>query len=253
MILHPIIFEIGNFAVYSYGLMLALGAALAVVLTLREAKKEGISEEVILDISILAILSGVIGSRLFYVFFYEWDYYHYHPWQILNLRSEGLVFYGAFIFGLITLLLYVRYKKLNPWKLLDLFSPYLALGYAIARIGCFLNGCCYGKPTSLPWGVVFPDLDPIPRHPTQIYSTILSLALFAILKWLFPRRKFNGEVFLVFLLGYSGGRFINEFFRENLEIFPGMTIGQGISLLIFVAAAIITFVILRKKRMSKDS
>ena len=189
--MYPILLKIGSITVYSYGFMLALGVGVSLILIMRKARKEGIDEEAVLDLTIITVLSGLIGARLFYVFFYDWEYYRLNPLQILDFRNEGLVWYGAFILGAAAALLYVRIKRLSFWRTFDLFAPYLALGYAFGRIGCFLNGCCFGTPTDLPWGVVFPGLDAVPRHPAQLYSTLLSLGLFAFLLWLYPRRRFD--------------------------------------------------------------
>ena len=120
----------------------------------------------------------------------------------------------------------------------DLFAPYLALGYAFGRIGCFLNGCCFGTPTTLPWGVVFPGLDLVPRHPAQLYSALLSLGLCAFLLRLYPRRRFDGQVFLAYVIGYALLRFGVEFVRENLIIWGGFSIAQVVAAAILVIAGV---------------
>ncbi len=236
--MHPILFQFGDRPIYAYGVMLALAIAICEILLLRTAKRYGFKEETILDISIIAIICGVLGSRLFYVYFYEWEYYSQHLLAILDLRRQGLVFYGSIIGGVLGVLLYLKTKKTSFWEISDLFAPYLALGEAIGRIGCFLNGCCYGQPTALPWGIVFPGLDAVPRHPTQIYSTLLGLGLFVFLTWFYRRRKFQGQVFLVYVMGYAVLRFIVEFFRENLVVWHSITIGQATAFGIAVLAAL---------------
>jgi len=237
--MYPILLKIGSITVYSYGFMLALGVGVSLILIMRKARKEGIDEEAVLDLTIITVLSGLIGARLFYVFFYDWEYYRLNPLQILDFRNEGLVWYGAFILGAAAALLYVRIKRLSFWRTFDLFAPYLALGYAFGRIGCFLNGCCFGTPTDLPWGVVFPGLDAVPRHPAQLYSTLLSLGLFAFLLWLYPRRRFDGQVFLAYIIGYALLRFGLEFVRENLIIWGSLSIAQVVAAGLLVIAGLI--------------
>ena len=237
--MHPVLFRIGDIAVYSYGFMMALGVAVSLVLITKKARKEGIDEEPVLDLTIISVLAGLIGARLFYVFFYDWDYYRMNLLQILDFRNEGLVWYGAFILGAIAAIIYIRIKGLSFWRMLDLFAPYLALGYAFGRVGCFLNGCCFGTPTMVPWGVVFPALDLVPRHPTQLYSAILSLGLFAYLLRLYPRRRFEGQVFLTYIIGYALLRFAVEFFRENLIVAAGFSIAQVMAAGILILAVIV--------------
>ncbi len=236
--MYPILLEIGRITVYSYGFMLALGVGVSLILIMRKARKEGIDEEAVLDLTIITVLSGLIGARLFYVFFYDWDYYRLNLLQILDFRNEGLVWYGAFILGAAAALLYMRIKRLSFWRMFDLFAPYLALGYAFGRIGCFLNGCCFGTPTTLPWGVVFPGLDLVPRHPAQLYSALLSLGLCAFLLRLYPRRRFDGQVFLAYVIGYALLRFGVEFVRENLIIWGGFSIAQVVAAAILVIAGV---------------
>lgn len=244
--MYPVLLRIGDITVYSYGFMLALGVAVSLILIMRQAKKEGIDEEPVLDLTIISVLAGLIGARLFYVFFYEWDYYRLNLLQILDFRNEGLVWYGAFILGAAAAIVYMRIKKLSFWRMIDLFAPYLAVGYAFGRIGCFLNGCCFGTPTMMPWGVVFPGLDLVPRHPSQIYSSLLSLGLFVYLLRLYPRRRFDGQVFLTYIIGYAILRFGVEFFRENLVVWAGFSIAQVVAAGILVIAGVIYWYLSRK-------
>jgi len=237
--LHPILFKIAGIPVYSYGFMLALGVAVSLILVVLKAKQQGIEEEPILDLTIISVLAGLIGARLFYVFVYDWGYYRLNPWQILDFRNEGLVWYGAFILGAIAALVYIRLKNLPFWRMSDLFAPYLALGYAFGRIGCYLNGCCFGLPTTMHWGVIFPGLDLVPRHPTQLYSAGLSLLLFAYLLWLYPRCRFAGQVFLAYIIGYALMRFGVEFFRDNLIVWAGFSVAQVVAAVILVIAVIV--------------
>lgn len=136
--------------------------------------------------------------------------------------------------GLLPFVVYLRRKELSFWAMADIFAPFLALGYAIVRIGCFLNGCCYGAITSSKWGVVFPAVDGFYRYPTQLYSSALNLVLFAILFWLYPRRRFNGQVFTVYIIGYALYRFIVEFFRDSLIMIGVLSLGQVYTLILLL-------------------
>lgn len=231
--MYPELLHIGPVTIYAWGAMLALALLLLAFLMSSRFKKAGINPDYALDIILLCVLAGIIGSRLFYVVFYDWSYFADHPAQIFSLANGGfggLVWYGGFFGGALAFYLYIRWRKLNFWDMADLVVPYMALAYAMVRIGCFLNGCCYGVPTSLPWGVAFPDLDSLHRHPTQLYSTIINLGIFYGLLKLYPRRTFKGEVFLAYLGLYSIYRFIIEFFRENLVVGGVLTISQLIAL-----------------------
>lgn len=232
--MHPVLIQIGKFQIYSYGFMLALGFVVALLLCLRLARREGFPRDTIVDVSLLAVLAGIIGSRLTYVFLYDWPYFSQHPLEILNLRNQGLVFQGGLVLAVVAVGIYVVVKRVPFWPIADIMAVFISLGYGIARIGCFLNGCCYGKVTDVPWGVVFPGLGDLPRHPTQLYSSFSAVILFLFLYWFYPRRRFDGQVFILYLIGYSIIRFIIEFWRENLIVWQHLTVAQVTALVIII-------------------
>jgi len=225
---------------------LALGIAVAIVGMRRMFKQNGYPEEKLYDLALITVISGIIGSRLFYVVFYAWDAFLENPLMFFNLQEGGLVFYGSFLGGLVGGLVYLWRQKMPFWEVADMAAPYLALAYAIGRVGCFLNGCCYGKPTGLPWGVVFPGVDGLPRHPTQVYSSLAALGLFAFLSWLYRRRSFSGQVFLCYVAGYALMRFIIEFWRENLVLWAGLTVGQ-VTALAAILLTLPVYTVLKKR------
>jgi phosphatidylglycerol:prolipoprotein diacylglycerol transferase len=137
--------------------------------------------------------------------------------------------------------IYIWKKGLSFWQMADIYSPYTALGYAIVRIGCFLNGCCFGDVTSSKWGVVFPAVDNYFRYPTQLYSSAINFIFFILLMKLFPRRRFPGQVFLVYVIGYAIYRFVIEFFRFNVYYYDHLSIAQFISLTLFALGVIFYF------------
>jgi phosphatidylglycerol:prolipoprotein diacylglycerol transferase len=186
------------------------------------------------------LISGIVGARIVYVAM-NIQYYMRNPVEIINLTKGGLVWYGAFIFGMIGAALFLKKNRINFWTAGDLFAPYIALAQAFGRIGCLLNGCCYGSvvPAGSILGVVFPN-ESVSRYPTQIFSAILLLIIFIILIIWQKRRHFNGEIFLAYGLLYSMKRFGIEFFRGDYpKILHGLTISQLISAAIFVVCLII--------------
>jgi len=241
--MYPILFSHDNLTIYSWGAMLALALVIISYFLYKKFLEEDINPDHLINLILLCTIFGIVGARLFYVLFYEWDYYSLHPLQIIWQQGglAGLVWYGGFAGGLLAAIIYVRRQQLDFWKLADLFAPYMALAYAIVRVGCFLNGCCYGKACALPWAVSFPVVDDLYRHPTQLYSSFLNIIIFIVLWYLYPRRKWKGEVFVSYLVLYSAYRFVVEFFRENLLWGSFLTISQWISLGVFALGSFILF------------
>lgn len=242
--MQPVLFEIGGIPVYSWGFMLALAVITAILGISRLFAREGHNSDIVLDLVILSVVFGIIGARLSYILVYEWDAFISNPLSFLSLSHgglSGLIWYGGFIGGLLAFIIYLWKKRLPFWNVADMFAPYLALGYAFVRVGCFLNGCCYGDVTHSFLGVVFPIVDNLHRHPTQLYSAGINVLLFAFLIWYFPRRKFSGQVFLFYLMGYALYRFVIEFFRFNLVMYGPFSMGQVYTAILFAVALILYF------------
>lgn len=234
----PVLFRIGPLDVYSWGFALSLAVLAGTLLLYRQAPKTGLlTPDQVIDMAIWLVVGGIVGARLFYVVVYEPGTYLKQPALIFALWQGGMVYYGALIGGFIAGVWFVRRNHLPFWPLADLVAPPLALGYGIVRIGCFLNGCCYGKPTSF-LGVVFPYLDDIPRYPTQIFSSVLGFTLFFVLLAVQRKKSFDGQVFLLFLIIYGIGRTAVEFLRENLTVFGPVTVSQLISIIIIIIAGV---------------
>lgn len=230
--MHPVMIQIGSLTIYSYGVMLAIAFGVGIWLAYLQAEECNIEKKVILDLSLYILLASLIGSRGIYILL-NLENYLSHPWEIIFSRS-GFVFYGGLIFGIIVAGLYLIYYKLPFWRMADLFAPSVAIGEAIGRIGCLLNGCCYGKPTHLGWGIAMPD-HPGFIHPTQVYSSLCSLFIFCFLRlWLKKGwRRFEGQIFCWYLILQPLSRFLIEFFRgDNPAILWHLTISQVISSLI---------------------
>ena len=268
--MYRILFNIGSFPIYSYGVMIALAFIIGIFLAMKESKRIGENPERILDISLYVILGALIGGRLGYVIFYL-DYYLKNPIKILYFRQGGLAFLGGFILAFILGSWYVRRNKLSFWKYTDIAAPSLAIGIGIARIGCFLNGCCFGL-ISENFGLKFPSLNmppvylqqlkdgliasgspfTLPVIPTQLYSSLYGFSIFLILMWIKKYKKYDGFIFLNFLVLYSVSRFIIEFFRfyeNNYKMFNYFTVTQAICIIIILCSLICMKVLKKRKQI----
>ena len=238
--MHPLLLKFGPLTIYSYGVMVAVGFGLATILICREADKFSIEKDKVIDLAILILISGIAGARFLYVMLNA-GYYIARPLEILGLSKGGLVWYGGFLSAALASIFYIRRKRMNFWNVADLIAPYIALAQGAGRIGCFLNGCCYGIEThsGYPLAVAFPG-ERVFRHPTQIYSSILLILIFLILRFGQERRRFTGEIFLGYCALYSAKRFIIEFLRgDNPRIFYCLTLSQVISLAVLTGSLII--------------
>lgn len=253
--MHPIITQIGPLYIYSYGLMVAIGFSVATILAYKHSGEFGLDKDRIIDFGIASLLGGVIGARALYVAT-NLNYYIANPIEVFNLTKGGLVWYGALVFGLIIAAVFVRVHKINFWDGADLYAPFIALAQSFGRIGCFLNGCCYGSasPKDYILSVIFPG-EAIARHPTQIYSSLILLFIYVVLRKRQKSRLFRGEIFLEYLMFYSVTRFGLEFIRgDNPKILYVFTMSQLISVAILSLSLIIFLVRLNRwKRSSKSA
>ncbi|MBF0226940.1 MAG: prolipoprotein diacylglyceryl transferase [Desulfobacterales bacterium] len=261
--MYPTIFKFGKFALHTYGLCIAIAFLTGIMLAKREASRLGEDPEKIMDLSFYILLSAIIGSRIFYVLT-NLRFFLYNPIDIFKIWEGGLVFYGGFIGAVIVSAIYLKYYHIPFWKTADIFSPSLAIGHAIGRIGCFFAGCCYGKECALPWAITFHNADSlapqdISLHPTQLYSSLNNLIIFLILISVKKYKKFDGQIFLVYLFLYGIGRSTVEFFRNDFrggKVFGVLSISQAIGLslsLIAILTIVIHFTYLKKNNDSKQS
>ena len=197
--MRPVLFSIFGWPVHSYGFMLAIAFLVAIIGIGKAAKKQDISFETIIDMATWILIGAIAGARLAYVIT-EYHYFVQAPWwEVLKVNSGGLAFHGGLLGGFLAGFWFLKRKKMFPWKLADIITPYIALGYSIVRIGCFLNGCCYGKIATVPWAFRCAANDLSLRYPTQLYSMFGSLLLFVIL-WRFRNhRQFAGFMFLLYI------------------------------------------------------
>lgn len=235
--MYPELFKIGPITFFSYGFFLAVAFAIGLLGLSRDARRRGLPEERIVDMCLLIIVAAVLGSRLLYILI-ELPYYIDNPVAIFQIRSGGLSFHGGLVAGIAVGLWYTRRHKLPQGIVADLAAPYLALGYALVRIGCLLNGCCFGYPSSVPWALPAAYRDPTLRHPTQIYAMLASLIIFAILLYRRNKTRFHGQLMVEYVFYYSIYRFIVEFFREVSSHVGFLTLGQAASLIAAVGALV---------------
>jgi phosphatidylglycerol---prolipoprotein diacylglyceryl transferase len=264
--MYPEIFRIWDFPINTYGVLLATGLLLALVTAAYLAKRDGLPKERIYDLGLWTIIGGLIGSKLL-MFFVEDNV------QIFSLdflRSGG-VYFGGFLGGFLTLAILIRYYKLSFWKVGDAFAPGVALGQFFGRQGCFSAGCCWGKETSLPWGVHFteaghqttgvplygPGGQDLYLHPTQLYESFAMLAVFALLFYLHRKKKFDGQILILYGIIYSLIRFSIEFIRDDprgdlfgMTTMTGLSTSQLIALVVAIGSGI--FLYLRTKKADKE-
>lgn len=245
--MHPILFEIGPLSIKSYGLLLALSFILGTYLSVERAKKVGINTDRILDLVLIILITSVAGARLMFVIIY-WGQYAQNPLHIFKIWEGGLVLYGGIIAAVTASFIYFHIAKLSAFKIFDILAPGLALGIFITRIGCFLNGCCFGLSCSadFPLGVTFPEGSPAyyvglmgSVHPTQLYASLGGLLLFLFFLYIERFKKFDGFLFCLFFILYPVIRFIIEMFRyhDDIVTYEGvriLTVSQIVSICLFV-------------------
>lgn len=233
--MYPIFWATPWFNIYSYGLLIALGYSAGTFVIIREARKQGLPAEAIFDMLLLQLIVGICGSRLLFLLEYAPEKLNIH--DFFAFEQGGLTFYGSLISSFIFDLLYLKFRRIPFWQVMDCIGFGMPLGIAIARLGCFLNGCCYGTECSMPWGVTFPVVGPTPVHPTQLYESFAALLTFVLLKKFRNYQRNFGEIFLASASLYSFFRFFIEFFRaENPVIFMGMKLSQLIGIAIILCA-----------------
>lgn len=266
--MYPELFRIGNFPINTYGVFLALAFLGGILIATRLAERDGLPRERIYDLCLWMLIASLVGSKIL-MFFTEPEYRE-HPAQLFSLdflRSGG-VFYGGLIGAVTTAYILIRRYGLPWWKTADACAPGIALGNVLGRQGCFSAGCCWGKPTNLPWGVRFTQLGheitgvPIDAklHPTQLYESFAMLVVFFFLLWLHRRRKFSGQVILAYVVIYAAVRFLIEFVRDDprgdilgLTTLTGLSTSQLIGLIVGLGALVMLIIRWRRANAARES
>lgn len=249
--MRPVLFSVFGVNVYGYGTMIAIGICSAVILLGHRAKQRGYNEDHIFNMSIIAVISGVIGGKLLFIIT-EITSIIKDP-AILKDIGNGFVVYGSVIGGAVAVYFYSKRRKWNTLKIFDMVIPTVALAQGFGRIGCFLAGCCYGKETALPIGVEFRNSLFAPpnviRHPTQIYSSCFDFLLALFLLWYDRKNHREGRTFALYVIIYSAGRFLVEFLRDDPRGAVGvLSTSQFISIFTFIAGIIFfNFHLVRKR------
>ena len=250
--MYPILFEIGPLSVRTYGLLLAVSFLVGIILALKRARARGLNQNKMINMSLLIMLAGIVGARIMYVI-PHWNEFSANPLDIISpfqssgsIGLTGLTMYGGFIAAVLVSILYLRVNGLSVWKACDAFAPSIALGIGISRVGCFMNGCCFGLPTESALGVVFPAFSAAGSfypdahlHPAQLYNAVLGFGLFGLLLWLDRKPRFDGFIFAVLLISEPITRFFVDLFRYyessmTLGNLGGvaLSVNQGISIVL---------------------
>jgi phosphatidylglycerol:prolipoprotein diacylglycerol transferase len=253
--MYPRLFELpwsiprfGPITVYTYGVLLAAAYLLGLQLAMVRARKRGLDATRVMDLGIYIIISALVGAKLL-LLVTDFQTFRSNPAELLSLARSGGVFYGGLILAVVVALIYIRRIGLPLWTTCDVFAPGIALGHVVGRFGCFFAGCCWGKPTTLPWGITFTDPfaaanvgTPLNQslHPTQLYEAGAEFLILALLLGTENKGKpFAGRTFWLYMLLYAVSRFIIEFFRDDPRGMVGvLSTSQFISVILAPLAVI---------------
>ncbi len=248
---HLFRWSLGPIPVHTYGVLLAIAFLVGLFVVSGRAKREGLDPGRITDMAVWVLIAGLVGAKALLVAL-DWRFYFRNPRDLFSVFQSGGVFYGGLIAGLLVAWWYARRHALPAWSTADALAPGVILGQAIGRLGCFSAGCCWGKPALVPWAVTFTDVyaarqvgTPLdtPLHPSQLYESAAAFLIFFFLLWLAPRKRFHGQVALVYVALYSAVRFTLEFWRGDPDRgmwFRGvLSTSQLVAIVLLVAVAIL--------------
>ena len=257
----PVLLHLGPLAVRWYGLMYVIAFIAVIVLgklRVRQGLGHGIEAKDVDDMLVYGVFGTILGGRLGYVLFYKPGYYLEHPGEILQIWSGGMSFHGGFIGVMLALALFCLLRKRNWLSTMDFIAPLVPFGLGMGRLGNFINGELPGRPTDLPWGMWFPQVDPTPlaRHPSQLYQFAGEGMLFFVLLWLYSsRERPRGAVSGAFLLGYGFFRFMAEFTRQPDDFLGllgfGLSMGQWLSMPMMLAGVVMLAWAYRRRAPSR--
>jgi len=253
---------IGPLTLHTYGVILAVAFVAGLWMASQQARKAGLDPARITDMAVYVLIAGLVGAKLLLVAV-EWSYFTRHPREIFSILQSGGVFYGGLLGALPVAWWYARRHSLPGWQTADVLAPSVALGQSIGRLGCFAAGCCFGKPTDVPWAVVFRDVyatrqvgTPIdtPLHPSQLYESLATILIFTVLIWMARHKRFHGQVVLAYITLYAIARFGLEFFRGDAArgtVFgTSMSTSQFIAILMALGALLLAPYLLKKQRVA---
>lgn len=250
--MRPDLFSIGPITIHGYGLMIGIGFLAAILIGMKRAEKHGLDKDIVFNMGMLCIVGGMLGAKILYIIT-EWNSI-IHSKNLWSDLAYGFVVYGGIIGGILILYVYSRFKKLNFLQYMDLIVPSVSIGQGFGRIGCLLAGCCYGRETDCPIGIVFHNSEFAPNGvsllPTQIFSSLGDFLIAGFLIWYAGKQKKDGKVISMYLILYGVGRFIVEIFRNDPRGNVGMlSTSQFISIfMVAFGAGMMYFVTHRKKK-----
>lgn len=254
--INPIALQLGPIAVHWYGLMYMAGFLTFLWLGRRRIvmlKHPQINNKLLDDLLFYGVLGVILGGRMGEVLFYNPDYYFSHPLKVFAVWEGGMSFHGGFLGVLVAMGYFAHQQKIRWLELMDFIAPLVPPGLAFGRLGNFINGELWGRPTNLPWGMVFPSVDNLPRHPSQLYEFALEGVLLFTIMWIYARKpRPVGAVSGLFLIGYGSLRFIAEFARNpddgifGLMTF-GVSMGQWLSLPMVIVGILMMVWSMRKR------
>jgi phosphatidylglycerol---prolipoprotein diacylglyceryl transferase len=254
---HEIAFKLGGLTVHWYGILVAAGFMAGYWTAQRRGLRDGLSPDAVADVVFWLFLGGIVGARVLFVITYWREEFADQPLSHIITTRSGFVFYGGLIGATICGIAYARWKQLPVWKLADALVPSVALGHSFGRLGCFMTGCCHGRACDLPWAVHFPVEHPTHGagvHPTQLYEAGLNLALYGALAWWYRRKRFDGQVFALYLMAYAPVRALVEHFRGDYapaKFVGPLSPGQLVSVGIFAAGLVFYFMLRRRTADAK--
>ncbi|MGQ9476457.1 MAG: prolipoprotein diacylglyceryl transferase [Actinomycetota bacterium] len=254
--MRPELFKIGPLVIHSYGFFLALAFVVGMWISYMYLRRKFVDAYVVFELVLAAAMGGIIGARAFYVLGH-WREFSSRWWEAFKFWNvQGLVFYGGFILGILAAVAVVRWRGISAGLVLDSGGLAVPAALAVARVGCYLNGCCYGKSSGLPWAVTFPLKTQVemgmpfnPVHPTQIYELLMDLGIFILLLAVHKRFRYRGSTMLAFVMLYAMARFVNEFFRYHTDP-RGNLFFQLLSVTAFVVAGLV--LVFRRRLLAED-
>jgi phosphatidylglycerol:prolipoprotein diacylglycerol transferase len=257
--------DVGPFTLHTYGVLLAIAFLTGLYVAARQAKKAGLDANRVADLGVYVLIAGLLGAKALLVIV-DFPQYRLHPEEVFSIFQSGGVFYGGLLAALPVAAWYVRRHKLPGWATADCLAPGVVIGQCIGRLGCFAAGCCFGRATTMAWGVTFRDayanryvgtpLD-VALHPTQLYESLLALVIFFVLLRMAERKKFHGQVTVAYVVLYAVARFVVEFYRGDASrgtVFGGaLSTSQFIALLMLLGAAAVTPYLLKRQKVATAS
>ncbi len=219
--MHPILFTVGDFRIYTYGLTMAVAFVIGFGWVFHEARRLGEDLDDYYNLCLISLIGGIFGSRLLYIIV-NWGSYKEDYWKIFNLREGGLVWYGGVIAVVFLFWVYTRMKGMNFYHVSDIYVAPVAVGLGVGRLGCLMSGCCYGRPTDVAWSIMYPQGELLPAdligvrvHPSPVYELLAALAIAGLVAYLQRRKTYLGQPTWVFFMTYGIARYVLEIFRGD--------------------------------------